>query len=213
MPTRIAALFPAGTVTFEGDPEHVRGELFAAEEACVRDAVEKRRREFTAGRLLARRALAELGFAAAPLLPDADRVPRWPAGVVGSITHTAGYCAVALARAEEVGALGLDAERAVGLGPALIDPVCTKNERTWLCSQPVGDAPLLAKLIFSAKESFYKCRFPRERRFLEHGEVEVEIDLGARRFRARVRGEGERQSLEGEYRIEDGLILTGVAAG
>ncbi len=53
----------------------------------------------------------------APILPGQRGAPRWPAGVVGSMTHCAGYRAAVVARADEVTSLGVDAERRAAAGP------------------------------------------------------------------------------------------------
>jgi hypothetical protein len=70
--------------------------LFPEEEAVVRNAVDKRRREFTTARVCARAALAKIGYPAAPILPGLRGSPGWPAGVVGSMTHCAGYLTIRL---------------------------------------------------------------------------------------------------------------------
>src|SRR4029453_9829890 len=54
--------------------------LFPAEEAVVRNAVHRRRREFTTARVCARAALAKLGYPAAPILPGPRGAPGWPGG-------------------------------------------------------------------------------------------------------------------------------------
>jgi enterobactin synthetase component D len=79
--------------------------------ASLARAVPKRKAEFLAGRLGARRALAELGLEAPPLPVGPDRSAVWPAGCVGSITHTHGFVSVAAARADRVRSLGVDSER------------------------------------------------------------------------------------------------------
>ena len=84
--------------------------MFPVEAATVAGAVVERRREFGTVRWCARRALRRLGVPTVPILPDADRVPRWPAGVVGSMTHCEGYRAAAVARSDELGGIGIDAE-------------------------------------------------------------------------------------------------------
>jgi 4'-phosphopantetheinyl transferase-like protein/4'-phosphopantetheinyl transferase superfamily protein len=70
--------------------------------------------EFYSGRLFAKEALALFGFPGADLAVGYDRRPVWPAGYIGSITHTRkstrGFCAAAVARAEEWSAIGIDAE-------------------------------------------------------------------------------------------------------
>ena len=106
--------------------------LFPEEARAVVNAVETRRQQFTAGRILARRAWQELGIAPQPLVNDEQRVPRWPAGIVGSITHTHGWCAVAVARATEIEFLGTDVEAAQPLDPGLWERICRPEERVWL---------------------------------------------------------------------------------
>jgi hypothetical protein len=67
----IEQILPAVAVSeeaFEDPPGLV---LFPEEEALVARAVDKRRREFRTARACARTALAALGVAPAPLLPDA----------------------------------------------------------------------------------------------------------------------------------------------
>lgn len=72
--------------------------LYPEERAVVARAVAKRRREFTAVRVCARRAMEKLGVAA-PVLPGTRGAPGWPEGLLGSMTHCTGYCAAALVRA------------------------------------------------------------------------------------------------------------------
>jgi len=67
--------------------------LFPEEEAVIANAVDKRRREFATARACARAALAKLGLPPVPIVPGFRGAPQWPSGVVGSITHCAGYCA------------------------------------------------------------------------------------------------------------------------
>ncbi|MEO9111197.1 MAG: hypothetical protein ABI387_00960, partial [Lacunisphaera sp.] len=80
--------------------------------AGVERAVEKRQREFAAGRLAAKVALEKLDAVAgevalapgatitATAIPiGADRSPTWPPGIAGSITHTAEVAACVVARA------------------------------------------------------------------------------------------------------------------
>ena len=76
----------------------------------------KRQIEFATGRTCARRALAQLELQGSPLKNEAQRAPRRPKGIVGSLTHTGpspgGLCAVAIGRAEHAKALdpeGVDA--------------------------------------------------------------------------------------------------------
>ena len=67
------------------------------------------------GRALARQALAAIGIAPVPIPSGPQGEPRWPSGIVGSITHCAGYRACAVGHADSFAALGIDAERDVPL--------------------------------------------------------------------------------------------------
>ena len=72
-------------------------DVLEAERPIVKKAVEKRRREFSAGRTCARQALRELGCADAPIVHNQNGAPLWPPGIVGSITHSNTYAAAVAA--------------------------------------------------------------------------------------------------------------------
>lgn len=156
----LRSLFPPGALAAElrgpGDP----AALFPEEAQCLRGAVAKRAQEFAAGRLCARRLLCEFGIDAFPILAAQDRQPLWPDSLVGSITHTAGYCAAVAARKNDLRALGIDTELAAGVKQELWRGICTSHEISWLQSLPPAEQARAATLIFSAKEAFYKCQFP-----------------------------------------------------
>ncbi len=209
----ISSLFADPVVTITATDAMASGDLLPEEAACIRRAVSKRRREFTAGRLCARAALAQLGIHDFPLLVGEARVPVWPAGIVGSISHCKGYCGAAVARAGTVGGLGFDVERAEPIEPELLARICTPRERARLA--PRAGAPDPGKLTFCAKESFYKCYFPLTREFLGFQDVEVEFDPDLRGFRAQLvratapslRGVRE---LAGRLAWSDALVFAGV---
>lgn len=170
-------LADARVVVAEMDPRAAMpgAGLFAEEAALVDKAVLTRRQQFTAARLLARQALQRLGQAPVPLLNDEQRVPIWPQGIVGTITHTHVWCGVAVARAGEVTGLGADVEQATPLELNLWDRICRPEERDFLRAQPEPARGLLAKAIFSAKESIYKALYPSVRVFLDFQGMLVEL--------------------------------------
>lgn len=215
-------LFGAGVVVEVDDPRRPASGLFADEAASVRRAVDLRRREFAAGRRAARRALQLLGFGAAPIVARADRLPQWPSGCVGSITHTERWCAAAVAPSRRFRSLGLDAEPARGLATELWSSVLTAEEER----MAQGPSPVWARLLFSAKEAAYKCQYPLTGRMLEFHDLEVRLpstdgggDLDAfprtgtfeACFRVDAGPFGAGRSLPGRFVIADGLILTAVA--
>ena len=189
--------------------------LFPEEEASIANAVDSRRRQFTAGRLLARRAWQELGVAPSALLSDEQRVPVWPAGIVGSITHTQGWCGAVVARAAEVGSVGADVEAASALDPGLWQRVCRPEERDFLGRHDAQFAGLLAKAVFSAKESIYKALYPLCGRKLVFGDAAIEIDPRAHAFHVILRAGGAGAlppgaTIEGRYAVAPTCVVTSV---
>ena len=69
---------------------------------------------------------------------------------------------------------------------------------------------LTGKVIFSAKESVYKCQYPITSKFL--GFQAVQLELGDESFRAVFQQEaGEFKPgdvMTGRYLVEDGLVAT-----
>jgi len=193
--------------TEEMDPHTVQRGLLRAEQEAVAGAAQTRIEQFTAGRLCSRIALNRLGVAVATPIPRGeDRAPIWPKGFVGSITHTDSWCAAAVARAEDFRSIGIDLEPATPLRESLWRRICTAKERDWLHDLP--EAGLTGKVLFSAKESVYKCQYPLTTKFLGFHAVEVELADGS--FRAVFQQEaGEFRPgdvIEGRYLVEEGLV-------
>jgi 4'-phosphopantetheinyl transferase EntD len=151
----------------------------------------KRRVEFLAGRFCAQAALrAHAPALAAHTVPrGADRAPEWPAGVVGTITHTQGYAAAAVAHEDSLRGIGLDLERWVrptapaNLGAHLARP----GELARLVAESGWSEVEALTLLFSAKESLYKCLYPEVRRYFGfHDATIATLDTHARTFVARL---------------------------
>ena len=184
----LASLFRPEAVVLEAAPALVDGQLSSEEWAFIKAAVVKRRAEFGTARVLARRALERLGFPPLPLVPAADRSPVWPTGVVGSITHTHGYCAVVLDGSPPAISVGIDIERLAALDQGTRARILTAAEQRWLEMQPSEARAKLATLIFSAKEAYYKCQYPVSRRLLDFRDVQIEVDVAERHFEHRRYG-------------------------
>jgi 4'-phosphopantetheinyl transferase EntD len=181
----IEALFPEGVVVVVATDPLAREPLHPDEAALAVRMGEARRREFALGRACARHALVRLGVPG-PVLRGPDRAPVWPQGVVGSLTHCDLLCAAAVARSGDIVAIGLDAETDEPLSPRMGQRVCTEAERLHLARLPRRPAGTWEKLVFSAKESFYKAWYTIARSGLGFRDVEVHVDPGAGGFSARV---------------------------
>jgi len=186
--------------------------MFSVEAAAVGNAVAQRRREFATVRHCARQALRRIGVHPVPILPDADGAQRWPRGVVGSMTHCAGYRAAVVARSDQFRSLGIDAEPHAALPEATPEFVMRAEERAQLRALMEADFDLhWDRIFFCAKEAAYKAWFPLTRRWLDFDDVSVIVQPDGR-FRARVRfGDPRRTSadpsgLAGRWAVERGFI-------
>ena len=206
--TLSAGLVPAGValcgvqLPIDADAALAAVEALAEGSACtplpdrLARAVSGRRASFLAGRWCAHEALrASVPHAAQTAIGMGEfREPLWPAGVLGSIAHTAGYALAAVAPGDAVRAIGVDVERWLDddaparLGAALAGA----GELDALVAQTGWPAARLLTVLFSAKESIYKCLFPDVRAYFGFeaawlARVEA-VDGAEGRFEARLTG-------------------------
>jgi 4'-phosphopantetheinyl transferase EntD len=133
-----------------------------------------RRRASGAARIVARRLLGELGSDASAVLPrKPSGAPDWPEGVLGSLAHDDLFAAAAVARAGSPRALGLDIEPAEPLPAEVLALALSDAER-----RSVEGVPVMARLIFSAKEAVYKAIHPWDGSPLEYEDIEVNLARG-----------------------------------
>jgi 4'-phosphopantetheinyl transferase EntD len=166
----IAALLPDTVAVVTAQPGDEQRPLFTDEERFVANAVPSRRAEFAAGRACGRAALRALGLPEVAILADERRAPLWPDGVVGSITHCAGFTAAAVAMRRDVAMLGIDAERRGALDDAEL--VLAAGERRRAAAVLGADADMV---LFSAKESIYKAWYPATGRWLDFHDVTLAV--------------------------------------
>jgi 4'-phosphopantetheinyl transferase EntD len=213
----IASLFPPGVCVATG-PGEDDAPLHPDEAELAGAMGPARRREFAAGRACARRAIAELGVPGGPVLRGLRRAPRFPDGVVGSITHTQGFCAAAVARADAVAGIGLDAERDEALSERAAARICARGELAAVSALPGRSPEQWAAVVFSAKESIYKAYFPLTGFFIGFRDALVtlfpETDA-AGRFEARLLrrdapdAAGQRR-FAGRYASDGERVITGL---
>ena len=215
----LADVLPSAVVVAartDDDPDAV---LAPEEEPAVAKAVATRRAEFTTARACARDALTRLGLAA-PAVPVGERrAPVWPDGVVGAITHCAGFRAAAVAWREQVRTVGLDAEPHTALPDGVLEAVSDAGERA-LLERLAREQPEVRwdKILFSAKESVYKAWYPLTGRWLGFEDADLAPALDGT-FRATLRVPGpvvddaEITAFTGRWVVRDGLVITAIAVG
>ena len=145
---------------------------------------QKRRAEFTLGRICAHVALSRFGLESEPILRNPEtRDPCWPDSVWGSITHSAGFAAVAVGLKKEIKGVGIDLEsfsRSVDF--KIRRHVCVDSELELLESLPIKQANRALRIIFSAKESIFKCIYPGTKTYLTFKDAAVSVNETEKNF-------------------------------
>jgi enterobactin synthetase component D len=180
-------------------------------------ATETRRRQFVAGRYCAERALQALGVkpVRASVPRDPAGAPLWPAGVVGSITHTGTLAAAAAAWQDDLLGLGIDCEPIVTEAQARrLNGSVVLPEETRL-GESVFQPAVWFTVVFSAKESVFKCLYPLVGRRFDYACVALEryhAPTGA--FHARLLADlspalREGRTIAGRCQLIGGVVHTG----
>jgi 4'-phosphopantetheinyl transferase EntD len=210
---RFDQLFPYGGVLVTGRALPGDSDLFPEEMSAIARATPARMREFALGRRCAREALALLDGPRVAIPMGRFRDPMWPSGYVGSITHSQGFCAAAVAKSVsatgKVLGIGIDCEQAAPLPEELTGLVCSSEECAWLNNHRHTGVPW-DRLFFCAKESAYKALFPATHRFLEFRDVGIRFDPEHRSFEVSVSDVPalRPQTVAGRYLIHDDILLT-----
>jgi 4'-phosphopantetheinyl transferase EntD len=218
MVTVIEELLPKTAAAEEAFADPPGAVLFPEEEVVVARAVPKRRNEFTTARFCARAALARLGVPPVPILPGPRGAPRWPDGIVGSMTHCAGYRAAVVAREDDLVTVGVDAEPNEPLPEGVLDAVTVADERGWLPGLLAARPDVCwDRLVFCVKEAVYKAWYPLTGRWLDFAEAVVTVDPDERTFDARLLVPGPVHrgrtipGFTGRWLARNGLLVTAIA--
>ncbi|MDP2324788.1 MAG: 4'-phosphopantetheinyl transferase superfamily protein [Gammaproteobacteria bacterium] len=207
--TAIRSMLPPGVAVAATTTRQPLRPLMESERQATASMAPQRLLEFSAGRTCAHRALQELGLPSNWIPIGPQREPLWPAGVVGSISHSRDLAVATVAPLALLPGIGIDIEPALPLDPDLVNRICRPAELARLRGDP--NMALRAKFVFSAKESVYKCLWPSTRLFLDF--IDVEIVMGDSDSNFRVIGWGPLQelscaSLVGRTMVVAGHIIT-----
>lgn len=124
-------------------------------------AVGSRKLEYLLGRLICADLMTEMGRL--PVFVDRDdRRPIWPEGLIGSISHTDRVVCCALADAGQIRGIGLDCETVMASNrfQRISSHILSEDDQTFVEGLEGWKQGKLGTLIFSAKESLYKCLNP-----------------------------------------------------
>ena len=144
----------------------------------------KRRNEFILGRKCAHKALSRFGLESEPILRNFEtREACWPNSVWGSISHSAGFAAAAVGLKKEINGIGIDLEGfSRSLDIKISRHVCVASELEWLESLKTKEAHRALRIIFSAKESIFKCLYPRTKTYFSFKDAVVSINGEEKKF-------------------------------
>lgn len=163
--TALRTIAPAGAGIGWADPK-ANHTLLPGE--TLPGAVPARLREFAAGRAAARSAMAGIGLAPQALAQGTDRAPVWPAGMVGSITHSQSQCLALVMPAHLSRGIGIDLEEDTPLDPGLWPDILRPEERA-------GMTGVQAKAVFCAKEAAFKAQYAVSRTLYGFDGMRVEM--------------------------------------
>lgn len=206
----LSELFPEGVVTVMSDGVGDIGELYEEERVMVAKAVDKRKREFSAGRLCAKQALEVLGIENFPIVSGEGRNPVFPEGIRASISHAKGCCGVAAFKSANGGLIGLDIEECDRLRADLW-PMTLVEEEIALINNDVR----LASVIFSAKEAFYKYQYPLTKEWVGFKDACVSVNTETGEFSLKLLKDlspywGEGAEFRGKYVFFENYVAAGL---
>jgi len=189
------------------DESAVLASLYPVEARQIAGAVAGRRADFAWARACAREAMSRLGVQSGPIVRGGKGMPVWPPGVVGTLTHTDGLRAAALAPADRVRSVGLDVEPHEALADGVLEVVSLPEEAAWVRAMgaEIGSVHW-DKLLFTAKEATYKAWFPLTRRWLGFEDAHITLVPDSRCGEGRV---GSRRGDHGGDDDNDDTVITG----
>ncbi|MDN2662332.1 4'-phosphopantetheinyl transferase superfamily protein [Psychromonas sp. 14N.309.X.WAT.B.A12] len=124
------------------------------------NAVAKRKSEFLAGRYLAKIAMKHLGVEGLNIPIDEHKAPAWPAGLLGSISHSKNTALCVITKSQNHNFIGIDIEHWLSTSDAnsLVNNIVVDQSEYQIMLPHISFEQAIT-LIFSAKESLYKAIF------------------------------------------------------
>lgn len=156
--------------------------------ALAQARVRSRVNDILVGRACAQVALQQAGARSNHVGTSPGRAPVWPDGWVGSLSHAAGIAWAATARSSDFDSLGIDVEQrlAAEAVESVQRMVLAPGEHGFADANDKGEVTWRATLLFSAKESIFKCLNPLVGEFIEFTDMELSsVDLLAGQLRFR----------------------------
>ncbi|MCY4144084.1 MAG: 4'-phosphopantetheinyl transferase superfamily protein [Gammaproteobacteria bacterium] len=185
--------------------DHV-DQLLNPENQAIQNSIASRKREFSSGRRAAHTALRQIGIEGVPI-DRTGRMPNWPSGIVGSISHSNALAVATIGPDDEYVGIGIDVIPVLAVSESVGGRVLLDAERQWLSQM---DSGTWRTALYSAKESIYKAVNPIVGEFLAFDDVELRVSLESLEFSANTtraressntvkRGKGYFHRIEGHW--------------
>lgn len=179
MKSIIGEIFPNDVITKQTYIHDIIDPLYPEENNIINNAIDKRIAEFRAGRICAKQALSELEVINFPVLQGIHREPLWPNHIVGSLSHCHDLCGVCISLKDNYLGIGLDVENIKQLNPKIMKHVCTDSEKKWLLAIPENEFNIHLLILFSLKESIYKCVYQAIDKRLKFKDASIKLNIEA----------------------------------
>lgn len=141
---------------------------------------------YLAGRYCAARALIAAGYEDTPIAVGDAGAPAWPAGVVGSISHSPIRALAVIGSAQRWRSIGVDCEPVLDAhaADAIVRDTIPEADAVDVSGNGAITWPEFVTVGFSAKESLYKCLRPIVGQFFDFGDAHLtHLDRDTRRVR------------------------------
>ncbi|SMY03014.1 4'-phosphopantetheinyl transferase superfamily protein [Brevibacterium antiquum] len=150
-----------------------------------------------------------LNAADQPILTGAAREPLWSQGFLGSITHSRGWCKVAVAQEGVLDYLGIDVEVAALIPENVARTIHSPDELRNAADQ-VQLADLTSVVIFSAKESVFKAYFQATTIKLAFSQIHMTLDGDGSFWASLAHSDlpSRFSSIAGAWTISEGYVMT-----
>lgn len=180
----------------------------------ISNAVNTRKADFLAGRLLAAHIIRILGHNNVKVDIYNNRLPLWPEKIKGSISHSNGVAICAASTCDSITRLGVDIELLnQEVTSHLINMVMSEDEILLANSSKFNPAYIFS-FFFSAKESLFKALYP-EVSFYFNFDVAKIINIDIKKMCFTISLNYSLNSLhqkgmtyKGKYKIIDSHIIT-----
>lgn len=179
-------------------------DLYSSE---LKSFAQKRKDDFLSGRFIAHYALKKLipGHTMDKIARSESGRPIFQNSLKGSIAHSDQYACAYITTETDISAVGIDVESLFDQDTysKMNKVVFTNNELDRI--KRSRDPLLISTIIFSAKESLYKCIHQRYKRFIDFKEVEtIGTNQEERSFKLRI----DKEIISGNFYVEGNSIFT-----